>query len=336
MNNLAMNNSESVLDYVYKDFCANEWIDKAKEKKTPQQLFGTLWHEGEVCCLFADTNAGKSILAVQIGNEIATVLEKTVLYFDYELSDKQFQMRYCDEATGEKAYFSPLFRRLECEPGMLPDNLDDILDSISRAVQRRGATVVIIDNLTWLCNACENGEAAGYFMRRLLEMKRETGISVLVVSHTPKREPGMPLDQNSLAGSKRLANFFDSIFAIGVDCNEPKAGRYVKQIKVRSAALEYHEGNVLRYDIVRDHNMLCFRQCDGHFTESQFLSAQKSDRPFDEMKRKEAERREERNRMIMLMHASGMKQRDIAEKASVSLYTVNTVINKYLESKEFF
>ena len=309
-----MNNYETDLDKVYEDYTANEWIEKAKQKGNPAQLYDTLWHEGEACCLFSDTNAGKSILAVQIGNEIATVLEKKVLYFDYEMSSKQFQMRYCDETTGERAYFSPLFRRLECEPGMFPDNLDDILDSISRAVQRSEASVVIIDNLTWLCNACENGEAAGYFMRRILEMKRRLDISVLVVSHTPKREPGMPLDQNSLAGSKRLANFFDSIFAIGVDSRNPATGRYIKQIKVRSAALRYHEGNVLRYDIVRRNGGLEFSFCQGRYTEQQMLSAAASHRGMD--------LRDD----ILELHRQGISQNRIAEMLHTSKRTVNKAI----------
>ena len=32
--------------------------------KKPVCLFGSLWYEGEVACLFADSNVGKSILAV--------------------------------------------------------------------------------------------------------------------------------------------------------------------------------------------------------------------------------------------------------------------------------
>ena len=34
-------------------------------------LFDKLWYEGEICILFADTNVGKSILAVQIGDSIS-------------------------------------------------------------------------------------------------------------------------------------------------------------------------------------------------------------------------------------------------------------------------
>ena len=82
----------------------NRWIEQAKTRPIPQMLFGEFWFEGELCILFADTNLGKSILAVQIGNSISRCeqirgfkLETTkqpILYFDFELSDKQFENRY--------------------------------------------------------------------------------------------------------------------------------------------------------------------------------------------------------------------------------------------------
>lgn len=45
---------------------ANDWIDEAKSKPIPKKIFGPFWYEQELCILFADTNQGKSLLAVQI------------------------------------------------------------------------------------------------------------------------------------------------------------------------------------------------------------------------------------------------------------------------------
>jgi RecA-family ATPase len=50
---------------------ASRWIEQAKTRPIPQMLFSEFWFEGELCILFADTNLGKSILAVQIGNSIS-------------------------------------------------------------------------------------------------------------------------------------------------------------------------------------------------------------------------------------------------------------------------
>ena len=74
---------------------ANRTIKEAALRPNPDALWLSLWYEGEVCCLFSDSNLGKSIYAVQIATKIAEA--KRVLYFDFELSDKQFQLRYSDE-----------------------------------------------------------------------------------------------------------------------------------------------------------------------------------------------------------------------------------------------
>ena len=50
---------------------ANQYMLEAAKRPNPKSLYKTFWHEGETCCLFADTNLGKSILAVQIASEIA-------------------------------------------------------------------------------------------------------------------------------------------------------------------------------------------------------------------------------------------------------------------------
>ena len=89
---------------LFKVKTANKWIESAKKRPIPKMLFGKLWFENELCILFADTNLGKSILAVQIGNSISKgkqikgfdleANKQQILYFDFELSDKQFENRY--------------------------------------------------------------------------------------------------------------------------------------------------------------------------------------------------------------------------------------------------
>lgn len=50
---------------------ANRTIKEASLRPNPDALYLTLWYEGEVCCLFSDSNLGKSILAMQIAAQIA-------------------------------------------------------------------------------------------------------------------------------------------------------------------------------------------------------------------------------------------------------------------------
>jgi AAA domain len=95
-------------------YSANHWMELEKNTPQPKMLFGEFWYEGELCILFADTNAGKSVLAVQIGNSLARreqiapfgleTDQANVVYIDFELSGKQFQARYThNEVTYEFA-----------------------------------------------------------------------------------------------------------------------------------------------------------------------------------------------------------------------------------------
>ncbi|KUK77210.1 MAG: Uncharacterized protein XD92_0883, partial [Proteiniphilum acetatigenes] len=43
---------------------ANKWIEQASRRPIPRMLFSEFWFEQELCILFADTNVGKTILAV--------------------------------------------------------------------------------------------------------------------------------------------------------------------------------------------------------------------------------------------------------------------------------
>ena len=48
---------------------ANEWMERARSKPIQKKLVGDLWYENEATVMFAETNAGKSIFAVQIADD---------------------------------------------------------------------------------------------------------------------------------------------------------------------------------------------------------------------------------------------------------------------------
>jgi len=74
---------------------AADWLE-TPEDSNAGMLFGDFWYQGELCIMFADTNVGKSILAVQIGDSLSRGVPipgigggrpaEKVLYFDFELS----------------------------------------------------------------------------------------------------------------------------------------------------------------------------------------------------------------------------------------------------------
>ena len=236
---------------------ANRTLADAALRPKPRDLYMGLWFEGEACCLFADSNLGKSIFAVQIADTLAA--SEPVLYVDCELSDIQFQQRYTDEETGRLHAFPDLLYRAEIDPSHF--NADryeaEILTQIEEIADAKQCHIIVIDNIGYLCNAAEKSDSAGGFMVKLMTMKKKKGWSLLVIAHTPKRNLSSPITQNDLAGSKRLFNYFDSVFAIGQSARDPNL-RYVKQLKARSTEILYDASNVIVYEKAKDEGFLSF------------------------------------------------------------------------------
>ena len=292
---------------------ANETIKEASLRPNPNPLWLTLWYQGEVCCLFADSGVGKSIYAVQISTEIAKT--EKVLYFDFELSDKQFQLRYTDD-NGNLYQFPSNLYRIEVNPDSMDvDNFEDgIISNIEGAAIKTRAKVLVIDNLTWLCNNSEKGDAAGTLMMRLMKLKKKYGWSVLVLAHTPKRAMTNPITQNDLAGSKKLYNFFDSVFSIGFSARDTNL-RYLKQLKVRYGDYTYNADNVPVYQIEKV----------GSFTQFVFIEYSTERDHLRTLTNKDNAQLENN---IKDKLAQGLSYRTIATELGVSLGKVQRVAKK--------
>ncbi len=222
-------------DSLFKIQTADQWITDSQTRPAPKMLCGEFWFEGEVCILFADTNVGKSILAVQIadaisrGNAINGLRLETgpqkVIYFDFELSDKQFEARYSDKMPGSEFYSNPY----RFDANLLRAEIDTDADidhgfadfeaylnaSLQSAIIAHGAKILIIDNLTYLKNETERAKDALPLMKYLKALKNKYGLSILALAHTPKRDYSKAITRNDLQGSKMLINICDSSFAIG-------------------------------------------------------------------------------------------------------------------------
>ena len=252
---------------------ANEWINEAKNTPIPKMLCGELWHERELCFLFADTNLGKSILAVQIANAISKgeknsvfnveAIKQKVLYFDFELSAKQFEKRYSADYKNHYE-FDYNFIRIEINPEYTGGgDFESVLYSeIEKAVIEQSAKILIIDNITYLkTQSTDTAKEALPLMNMLIKLKKKYGLSILALAHTPKRNQTLPITVNDLAGSKHLANFADSVFAIGLS-HKASHLRYIKQIKARVTEKNYDSDNVIVCAIEKDVNFLCFNHIE--------------------------------------------------------------------------
>lgn len=308
---------------------ANDWIREAKNRPIPRKLFSEFWHEGELCILFADTNLGKSILAVQIGESIAKgeairgfnleAKKSKVIYFDFELSDKQFENRYSIEYAHHYLFDENFIRAEIDSDGIAPSdcNFEDFLfQSIEQTITQTGAKVLIVDNLTYLKNGTETAKDALPLMKQLKELKRKHGLSILALAHTPKRDLSKPITRNDLQGSKMLINFVDSCFAIGESSTDTGI-RYLKQIKQRNTEQVYDSENVINCQISKPYNFLQF-EFIGFGTERQHL------------KELTAKDWENKRSQVEELKSEGLSNTEIAKRLGVS----EGAIRKWLKKQK--
>ena len=305
----------------------NQWINEAKDRPIPKMLFGEFFHESELCILFADTNLGKSILAVQIGNSISKgeeirgfkleALKQPILYFDFELSDKQFENRYSIKYQNHYNW-DDNFIRIEINPDeMLPDGLsfEEYMNfSIEKSIIETGARILIIDNLTYLKSATESAKDALPLMKHLKALKSKYSLSIMALAHTPKRDLSKPITRNDLQGSKMLINFCDSSFSIG-ESHSDKNLRYLKQIKQRNTEQIYDAENVCVCQIDKPENFLMF----------EFVNYGNE---WEHLKQRTENDKESLNNKVCELKQKGRSLREIGSELGISHMKAKRILNE--------
>ena len=318
---------------LFKVMTANQWIEQAKTRPIPKMLFGEFWYENELCILFADTNLGKTIKAVQIGDSISTgkhingfkmeAQKQAVLYFDFELSDKQFENRYSINFKQHYS-FNDNFIRVEINPeAEIPENgtFENFLyQSLEQSIIKTGAKILIIDNITYLKNETERAKDALPLMKYLKSLKSKYSLSILALAHTPKRDLSKPITRNDLQGSKMLINFVDSCFAIG-ESHTDKNLRYLKQIKARNTEIIYDTENVATCQIQKPFN----------FLEFEFL---RLGTEREHLKQLSDNDRETRISEALKLKKQGISNVEIANQFNVSEGAVRKWIKKYSDNEQ--
>jgi hypothetical protein len=326
LNNLLRSPADSKDAFIIKP--AADFLQSSPNQSNTGMLFGDFWYEGELCILFADTNVGKSILAVQIGDALSRGVPiprfamkqqpATVLYFDFELNDQQFAKRYTSDLHGQHE-FADNFYRVVINPDAAGAHKFDsyhayISNALENTIITSKARIVIIDNITCLRTGTQAAATAVSLMQNLQTLKNRYGLSVLVLAHTPKRNPAKPVTRNDLQDSKMLINFADSAFAIGESQLQADL-RYLKQIKQRSGTQVYGAGNVYLCQIEKPYNNLHF-EFIGPANEADHLLH------FTEQQRKSAEDR------IMQLHQQGHSLRQIVAETGRPYTTVFRLVKK--------
>lgn len=299
---------------LFKIQSANGFINESKQRKVPACLFEYCWYENEISILFADSNLGKSILAVQIANDIAK--PQKVLLFDFELSGKQFEGRYSDNYTNHYIFPENLLRA-EIDPDNDFDGFtsfeDYLIYSLEQTVAQTEIKILIVDNITYLKNETDKAKYALPLMKKLKQLQRKYSLSILVLAHTPKRDMKKAITQNDLQGIKMIMNFCDSAFAIGASHKDPSL-RYLKQIKSREVEAQFTSENAKLYQIIKADNFLSM-EFMGFSSEREHLRVL-SERAKEDIKLQAKE-----------LAKHGKSQREIAKELGIGVSTVN----KYLK-----
>jgi hypothetical protein len=313
--------------YLFTVYTGNHWLELGEREPRSNMLFGEFWHQYELCILFADTNMGKSVLAMQIANSISRrsrigpfanqVPPAKVLYIDFELSSRQFHQRYSGPAGNYNFSDNFLCARLRPDqpeiPGYFQTYNDFLIAGLEYRITQQKASVLIIDNITCLRNGTESSSVALQLMQSLKQLQTTHKLSILVLAHIPKRRnPGRPLSADDLHGSKLLINFADSAFAIGRSSTDHHL-RYLKQIKQRSTAQVYGDDNVCLCRIKKTNNFLYFA-FEGNSTERLLLCRATVDH--------------ELSGRVSQLAAQGLSQRQISKELNISLGLVNKLMRR--------
>lgn len=309
---------------------ASDWMRLAGEKPPQRKLLGDLISENELTVVFSMTNIGKTALMVQVANCIAsgTALEpfenecgpQRVLYFDFELNDRQFARRYVGE-DGDFV-FSDNFIRAQVNAGGRCDGMDYgefMLVCIEREIASCRAKVAVVDNISFLSNELDKGRSAGNLIKRLKEIKERLGITMIVLAHTPKRDGKEPLELRDLYGSSIISILVDSCFAMGLSAKDPRA-RYIKQLKTRNDEFRYGGDNVCLFELSKAGNMLRFSFI-GYVREKDHLGGYSAEA-----------RQKLMERIITLAEDPTLSYRDIGAQVGISGMSVMRKIKDYYAS----
>jgi len=245
---------------------ANSRIERAKLLPNPKPLIGNLWKEGELLILFAYTGSGKTTLAQQIAKALSEgdglfenqlpneAGEKKVLYFDAELSDKQFENRYSIEYKDHTSFNGNLYYMQVNRQYILNEKQSyskSIIPEIENEILEKDFNVIIIDNLHCLKEGLEKSKEAKPLMDKITALKHKYNVSIMVVGHTPKQHKYKMMELSDLQGSSALSIQLDSCVAIG---NSKKGDdiKYLVEVKRRDGKYIFNNNNVITCRIEKE------------------------------------------------------------------------------------
>lgn len=336
-----------IFDDVFQDFNALERcnsplvvndmkqvMETAKNAKPQKMLCGSLLRERDLAVLFAGAGCGKSILAVQIADNISKGLPtfgilpnecepKRVLYYDAELSFSDYQSRYLDGANNSFDFSENYFRLGENENSTanFADISKNAISLLLRQIEKIKPQILVVDNITAIANgATADADVAMNLMNNLKHLKLKYNLTILVLAHSPKRDLTKSLSTNDLAGSSQILNFATNVFCIGKS-KQDSSIRYIKQVKIRNGEEVFHDENVLQLSVEKRGAFLGFFPLELPFG-----------REVHHLETPTQEQVDEKMKQAFLLHQEGKSLRTIISQLGLSIS--HTILHCRLKKME--
>lgn len=264
-------------------------------KSSPKRaLFGEFWRERELAVFAGQTGVGKSALAMQIAIQVArgasldslkddgTQVEtpaQPVLFLDCEMDLEDWKSR-----LGGASVPDNLLRfEFDVEAEIAGDISQVITKHLKMLLDRTGAKVLIIDNISWLFSDLQNRDIhaeTSALMKRLLQLRKSEGVAILVVAHTLKGKKNTPFTLEDVAGSSNLLKYLESCFAIA-EVQGQESHRYLKQLKTRGRKKAFVSQKVAVCELLEDGGVLRLQRREDLDTRETLLLAEERDAKED-------------------------------------------------------
>lgn len=176
---------------------------------------------GELFTIGGDTGHGKSLLAVNIAQNVYTALQRPVMVVNLELTESQLRKRFYELSGGDRDY-----------AGIITQVANEVhykdIDIIMQKAKDEGCCMVIIDHLHFFNDAIGDNQAAALtrIMKHFKGCAIEHNLPVILLSHvTPTTKQNGEVikpDLHNFKGSRSIEQISDMVGFVWRDQDNPK------------------------------------------------------------------------------------------------------------------
>lgn len=287
-----------------------------------KKLMGYYILENTAVLLAAERGVGKSWFGIQLCAAIASerkeFLGETIemngntLFINFELDESVF-MRRAHKLLASKSFN---FDRFECKVYTTRKGIEEELEAIKNISKKLNPVLIVLDNfrVAFISSDTNSNRDIAKAMQKILELRDELQVAVLVVDHTRKHTKNLLTDSDLQAGSGVKSDLLDSDIFIRRS-NQNKNLRILKRVKSRHS--EEADGAKL---IRLNPETLWFEFIEDNIDESDHIGI--------EVKVSRNTVEDDEKIEIKNLHQQGFSQRQIASKLKRSVSTVNRYLNE--------